>query len=309
MLNRTAMRVGPVLVAVALSCAAGAQSASAAVTHTVRRGETLTSIAAQDGLSVTQLAAANGLSTTSPLLAGAELVIPAQGALTSAAPSAGPTGETSEAAPAQAAAPTTASGGYVVPLGTTLSAIAARFGTTPSALAAANGISVNGVLLAGSRLDVPSAGVPATAAATTAAPAAPAPAPASQFVSPSQVGAIAAQAGVPAPLAEAVADQESGFNNAEVSATGASGVMQIEPGTWQDISRVDGLGMAAGSAVANVQGGVAWLRSLLAATGGDQSEAIAAYYQGLQSVRLHGMYADTQRYVADVQSLEARFGG
>jgi soluble lytic murein transglycosylase-like protein len=85
--------------------------------------------------------------------------------------------------------------------------------------------------------------------------------------------------------------------------------MQIEPGTWRDLAQLDGLNLAADSAVDNVRGGVAVLRSLLAQTGGDESQAIAGYYQGLASVRARGMFADTQQYVRDVLALQARFGG
>ena len=52
-----------------------------------------------------------------------------------------------------------------------------------------------------------------------------------------------------------------------------------------------------------------YLKRLLADTGGDESAAIAGYYQGLASVRSRGMYDDTQQYVANVQALRARFGG
>ena len=39
----------------------------------------------------------------------------------------------------------------------------------------------------------------------------------------------------------------------------------------------------------------------------DQNEAIAAYYQGLGAVRAHGMYPDTRRYVASVNTHMKRF--
>jgi N-acetylmuramoyl-L-alanine amidase len=285
------------LAAAALLLGAGltASRAAAAVTHTVRPGETLTSIAAADGLTVAGLAAANGLSSSAELAAGAELVIPPQGAATTGA---------TPAAPAATATATT--GGYLVRPGDTLSAIAARLGTTPSALAAANGLSVNGLLLAGSTLSV--SGVAADAPVAAAAPTATV-VPTAERVSAADVGSIAAADGVPASLAEAIADQESGFNNAMVSSTGATGVMQIEPGTWDDLSRLDGLELSPGSATDNIRGGVAILHDLLDQTGGDETDAIAAYYQGLASVRAHGMLPGTRRYVRDVLALQSRFGG
>ena len=55
---------------------ASAVSAEAQVPHTVEPGESLWSIAAQNGLGVDQLAAANGLSPDASLLAGATVLIP-----------------------------------------------------------------------------------------------------------------------------------------------------------------------------------------------------------------------------------------
>ena len=37
--------------------------------------------------------------------------------------------------------------------------------------------------------------------------------------------------------------------------------------------------------------------------------AAAGYYQGLQSVRQHGLFPDTQAYVNNVMALRQRFGG
>ena len=37
--------------------------------------------------------------------------------------------------------------------------------------------------------------------------------------------------------------------------------------------------------------------------------AAAAYYQGMPSIRAHGILPSTQTYVNDVMSLQQRFGG
>jgi soluble lytic murein transglycosylase-like protein len=126
------------------------------------------------------------------------------------------------------------------------------------------------------------------------------------------VGSIAAANGVPASLADAIAYQESGFNNDEVSSADARGVMQILPGTWAWIQRtlVPGASpLAPASAADNVRGGVLLLRSLLNSTGGDPAMAAAGYFQGLPSVQRYGVYPSTQQYVNDVMSLAQRFGG
>jgi soluble lytic murein transglycosylase-like protein len=111
-------------------------------------------------------------------------------------------------------------------------------------------------------------------------------------------------------LAEAIGWQESGFNNDLVSITGAVGVMQIEPATWRFINRylTPGSTLAPASASDNVRAGVLLLHDLLAQTG-SSSEAAAGYFQGLASVRAHGMLPSTQQYVASVMALQHRFGG
>jgi N-acetylmuramoyl-L-alanine amidase len=146
--------------AAALSLAAPA-AASAYFVHTVAAGESLSSVAAADGLTVDQLAAVNGLSSDSPLIAGATLSIPPQSVGSTSTPEAVTT-----TAPVQAAPQT--SGGYVVQPGDTLSAIAARAGTTVASLAAANGLDPNGVLLSGASLTL--SGASSVSSAVEAAP-------------------------------------------------------------------------------------------------------------------------------------------
>ncbi|WP_448629276.1 hypothetical protein [Cellulomonas soli] len=51
---------------------------------------------------------------------------------------------------------------------------------------------------------------------------------------------------------------------------------------------------------------MAILRSLVK-TSPDLPTAIAGYYQGATSVRRNGMFADTRRYVANVQTHMTRF--
>jgi LysM repeat protein len=289
-------------------------TASADFAHVVAGGETLSSVAAADGLSIDQLAAANGLATDSQLVAGATLQIPPQGtsaglATVTTAPA------TSDSAAAAAGGGGGGGGGYLVQPGDTLWAIAAANGLSVDSLAAANGLDPAGFLISGTTISIsgsaPSA-TPVSDLTTTSAPASTAGVqPTAEMVSPSTVGSIAAANGVSPSLAEAIGYQESGFNNALVSPTGATGVMQIEPGTWdyigQNLATPPPLSPA--SAQDNVRGGVLLLGSLLAQTGGDPALAAAGYYQGLASVQANGMYTDTQRYVGNVLALRQRFGG
>jgi soluble lytic murein transglycosylase-like protein len=135
------------------------------------------------------------------------------------------------------------------------------------------------------------------------------PVPTPERVSSGEIAGVADANGVPAALAEAIAWQESGWNNDEVSSVGAVGVMQIIPTTWRWIDRyltpTNPLGTA--SAAENIRAGTLLLRQLLSLTGGNEQLAVAGYYQGLASVRRVGMYPSTQQYVNDVMALAQRF--
>jgi N-acetylmuramoyl-L-alanine amidase len=298
--------------------------ASADFLHVVGPGESLTSVAATDGLTVAQLAAANGISPYTELIAGSPLAIPPQ----TAAPEAVSTGEgssgESSTGEAAAAAPEASTGGsYVVQPGDTLSAIAARAGVSVATLAADNGLNPANYLLYGTALTLPGAGTTAVSTGTSgdAAESQPVGAPAEgsasgppyptpERVSASEVGSIAEANGVPSSLADAIGWQESGFNNDEVSSAGARGVMQILPGTWQWIdSSLSSTPLSPDSAADNVRAGTLMLHSLLDSTGGSESMAAAGYYQGLPSVEKNGLYPSTQQYVNSVMSLAGSFGG
>jgi len=296
-------------------------SALADFPHVVQPGETLTSVAAEDGLSIDALAAANGLSPGAELITGTILEIPPQTAYTQAG---SPSVDASTGA--DTSTPVSEGGGsYVVQPGDTLTAIAQRDGTTVAELAALNGLDPNGILYAGAALELPAAGSGSEYVSTNdsssvaegqpvgaAAEGNPddGPYPTDQSVDGGEIASIANAGGVPAPLAQAIGWQESGWNNDEVSVDGAVGVMQILPGTWQWIqnSLTPGDPLSPYSAADNVEGGVLLLHSLLDATGSD-ALAAASYYQGLSSVQQYGMYPDTQQYVNDVMSLEQQFGG
>lgn len=241
-------------------------AASANYAHVVKRGETLTSVAAIDGLSIDALARANGISPSAELIAGQTLWIPPQRA---AVPTTAVESSTSTAQPSNstAQAPTTT--------------------TQTTAQSSATTVQTAG---------------------TSVAAGAPVPTP--ERVSSSEIAAVADANGVPTGLAEGIAWQESGWNNDEVSSVGAVGVMQIVPTTWAWIDRyltpADPLGTV--SATENVRAGVLLLHQLLQVTGGNETLAVAGYFQGLSSVKRFGMFRSTRRYVADVMALAQRFG-
>src|SRR3954470_7186708 len=160
---RTARLAGAALAAAALLPVTPALAGG----HLVTPGETLSGIAANNGLSTSALAAANGLSTEHFVVAGTTLTIPAAGT-TATTTATGTSG--------QSTATSTSGGGLSVRWGDTLSAIAARNGVSLARLAAANGLDPARPLLAGTTLRLPAAGGAGTSAAPAATTAA-APAP------------------------------------------------------------------------------------------------------------------------------------
>jgi LysM repeat protein len=295
------------LLASAIGALAVAAPANAAVIHTVQPGETLWSIAAANGFTTRALAAANGLSEDSQVVLGTPIKIPS---VAEAAAALGGAPVASTASSSSSGAPP--AGAYTVRPGDTLSSIAARSGMPMIAVANMNGVDPSRPLLIGTVLKLPTgASIPTStpAPSNTVVPNAP-PYPTPERVSSSTISEIAAANGVPASLASAIGWQESGFNNDMVSPANARGVMQILPGTWSWInSNLAPVALNASSASDNVHAGVLYLGQLLKDTGGNIPETIAAYYQGLDSVRKQGMLPATQEYVNSVMALRSRFGG
>ena len=112
--------------------------------------------------------------------------------------------------------------------------------------------------------------------------------------------------GVDPGLVRGLAYWESGLNNSLVSATGASGVMQVTPATWDYVETVLVGRPIPHTMSGNVRAGVAFLRQLLREFRGNVRLALAAYVQGPRSVRRDGMFPQTQNYVAGVLALSRR---
>lgn len=187
-----------------------------------------------------------------------------------------------------------AGAGYEVRSGDTLSGIAKRHGTTVEQLAATNRIRNLNYIRTGDRLTLPSTRIPASAAGRA------------------EVGRMIEQVararGWSPAFVKALAWQESGWDNRQVSSAGAIGIMQVMPGTGDFIGRrLLGRTVDLNDPRDNVIAGVTFLQYLWELTDGDAERTLAGYYQGLRSVRENGMYPSTERYIANVLALRERF--
>jgi N-acetylmuramoyl-L-alanine amidase len=118
----------------------------------------------------------------------------------------------------------------------------------------------------------------------------------------------AVRQGVDPDLVLAVAWWESGWDQSRVSATGAIGLMQVQPEVAETAGpELLGRRVDVGKPADNADMGVALLKQLLADTDGDVPLALADYYQGQGSVSSQGIQPDTQAYVDGVLGLAARF--
>ena len=134
-----------------LAIPSGGGAAASGGTHTVARGETLSSIAARYGTTVVALVRANGLASANMIYVGQRLTIAGGGAASSAG------GSQSGSV-------------YTVRSGDTLAAIAAQYGTTAWAIASANGLSNANYIYPGQQLKIPAGG--SSSSSSTSAPAA-----------------------------------------------------------------------------------------------------------------------------------------
>jgi peptidoglycan hydrolase-like protein with peptidoglycan-binding domain len=197
-----------------------------------------------------------------------------------------------KARPAAKAKRTTHGHRHVVRPGDTLTAIAARAGTTVAAIARRNGLDPRRFLLVGTQLSLPRAIRPAVVH--------------DKHAIVTSLNRWAAHYGVNSDLVRALAWQESGFQSHVRSRIGAEGVMQVIPATWFFTERFLIGTPVPRTADGNVRIGVAYLRHLLREFKGNLKLALGAYYRGPAAVRAYGLGPETKHFVANVLALRGR---
>jgi LysM repeat protein len=265
--------------------------------YRVKRGDTLTEIAARYDTTIRALVELNHLPGNGNLIyAGEKLKVPAR--RTATRPAAG-----------KARIVT-----YTVRQGDTVSAIAKRYDVAQSTLLSANHLGRAGRIYAGEKLRVP---VPVndtfngrTYPAKVVAAANRNRAILEHRRQPGKatirrlIISTARRHGVDPHLALAVAWQESGWKQRVVSPANAIGTMQVLPSTGRYSAGLVGRRLDLLDARDNITAGVVLLERLT--TWARLPNAVAGYYQGLGSVRRNGMYADTKQYVTNVLLIKRR---
>ncbi|OFX22437.1 MAG: lytic transglycosylase [Anaeromyxobacter sp. RBG_16_69_14] len=116
------------------------------------------------------------------------------------------------------------------------------------------------------------------------------------------IRAAAERYGLPVPLLKAVMAVESNFDPAAVSGKGATGLMQLMPGTARDMYVLDVYDPGQ-----NIEGGARYLRHLHDQFDNDLVKVLAAYNAGPAAVRRSGggvpPIRETQDYVRKVLTL------
>lgn len=254
--------------------------------HMVVAGETLEGIANWHGTSVVEIIIANALANPNLIVTGTVLKIHTQARTNISIE------QTRQ-----------------VRLGDTLTGIAYEYGVSLSELAAVNGIRDVDQVLIGQVLKMPQTTLVSRSPGQAASLVTPGQ-PASQtFLGRGKVAKALRQAanefGVDLRLLQALAYQESGWQQQITSSAGAVGVLQVMPGTatWATEMFFQDLPDWRSSELGNARVGASVLQHLLKLSGGDIGKALAAYYQGWASVETIGIMEESQAYVDNILAL------
>lgn len=277
-------------------------------TYKTRDGDTLYGVASKHGVSVPALAELNRISPRQNLHQGQVLSLPEKNDLPDTDPS------------------------HVVSPGETLPGIAARHQMSPGTLRRANSMDDDSFLKVGELLLLrdstarphrtppePPTDIPRVATSSLVEDIRPnvlAAARLNKFTllqrthpAPARarliVASIAEELGADPALMQAVAAEESGFQQTTVSAGNAIGIMQVTPRSGRWASDIVGRGLDLLDLADNIVAGTVIL-GWLVETAESENEALAGYYQDLRSVRSEGLLPETKAFVRAVQMQRQR---
>jgi LysM repeat protein len=245
-------------------------SLAATVSYLVEAGDTLWGIAESFGVTLLELAELNGLGEDDYVIEGTELQVPSK-------PVANP-----EPPPDKE---------HRVVAGETLSGIADYYGATVAALVAANPSINPDIIEIGDVLRIPAFALPDLSPITAQA-----------------LRDTSIEFNIDPFLLLALSLMESGWQSHVVSHAGAIGLMQLMPDTarWTVAHLTPAATNWHISVEDNARVGGAYLDHLLFLEGGDIEAALASYYQGWASFKIHGMFEETRAYVDGILALAER---
>ena len=294
--------------------------------YVVQPGDTVSEIAAEYDTTVAAIVAANDLAASGDLIfAGESLAIPsAHGAARKSASDGSRPGASRSGEPGPGARRLV---WHTVRPGDTVSSLAVRYHAWTDEVISRNDLSASGAIAVGQRLRIPvvlaalpDRGRPASSGPASSGPSSSGPASSGSASSargeatlpnPSHarvrrvIERVASRYGVDPHLALAVSWQEAGWQQDHISSARAIGAMQVLPSTGAWIETLIGRDLDLRRLPDNVTAGVVLLRELVQAA--PLPRAVAGYYQGLQSVRDHGLFTDTKQYVRNVVYLQKQF--
>jgi N-acetylmuramoyl-L-alanine amidase len=313
----------------ALAVAAGQASFSGTVTtaspvYTVQAGDSLWKIASIDGLTVNQVAGANGLSPDAGLQPGMVLDIPPASYTpdTDASDTDASDTDTADTDESDSAAGDSADSAADTMTSPTTAAIATDTSSDDAAAATASDSSDTADSSASSDTSSSDTSSAAAASSDTAdfcstfvssggpegvLPPLLAESPDRLALQPLFVQ-YAYQYGLSPALVEAIAWQESGWQEGVVSDAQAVGVGQLIPSTADFINQdLIGEDLDDTQAADNIQMSAAFLGYLSRVEDGNLCDIIAAYYEGPVNLAADGVFAITEPYVESVEALIPRF--
>jgi LysM repeat protein len=240
------------------------------IVYVVQAGDTLWGIAESFDVRLDELAKLNGLDEDAHIIIGSELAVP------------GPAPSPTEPLPHRE---------HIVAAGETLSSIAEDYGVEVSSILGLNPTVDTNLISIGQVLRIPAASLPT--------------------LSPLMAQALrdtSLEFAIDEHLLLALSLMESGWQSDIVSHTGAIGLMQLMPETarWTVAYLTPSATNWHISVEDNARVGGAYLDHLLFLEGGDIEAALASYYQGWASYKIHGMFEETRTYVDGILAVAER---
>ncbi|MDE0546740.1 LysM peptidoglycan-binding domain-containing protein [Microbacterium sp. C7(2022)] len=137
---------------------------TSATSYTIKRGDTISAIAARHKVSTSAVLSANGLKSSSIIYPGQKITIPGAKSTTSSSSSTSASKTTTKPSTSSSSS---SGGTYTIKRGDTISAIASRHKVSTSAVLSANGLKASTTIYPGQKITIPGAKASSSSSAST----------------------------------------------------------------------------------------------------------------------------------------------